>query len=126
MLNNRQLFLLIILLELLVSSYIARKIDQDENLFEEKHANSKKTQKIVPLNRVEHFQSKNTERNILSTATKWPGGLVPYEISAAFSEDRKNMIREAMTTITEKTNRCITFTPRSTHSNWILIQRGTG
>lgn len=67
------------------------------------------------------------EKSLGTVNKKWDDGIIPYEIDETtvsnYSQYEINLIKSAMSLITEKTSGCITFKPKSANdSNWIQIK----
>lgn len=66
-------------------------------------------------------------RTAYISAPKWPNGMVPVEFDGVFSNDQKNVIIGAMTTISQNTNDCIRFVWRNANTPaWLRIHSGSG
>ncbi|CAF0768045.1 unnamed protein product [Adineta ricciae] len=70
--------------------------------------------------------SKHTDRTAYIQSPKWPNGIVPIEFDGAFTEEQKNVIIGAMTTISQNTNDCIRFVWRNNNPAWLRIHSGQG
>lgn len=68
----------------------------------------------------------NDGRTAYIQAPKWPNGIVPIEFDGAFTNDQRNIIIGAMTTISQNTNDCIRFVWRNNNPAWIRIHSGQG
>ncbi|XP_073820038.1 hatching enzyme 1.2-like [Musca autumnalis] len=62
------------------------------------------------------------KNGLVSTATRWPNGIVPYEIGAHFQRRDLQMIRNAIREYHRRT--CILFVPRTTEKDYISIVNG--
>ena len=69
---------------------------------------------------------KHTDRTAYIQSPKWPNGIVPVEFDGAFTEEQKNVIIGAMTTISQSTNDCIRFVWRNNNPAWLRIHSGQG
>ncbi|CAL4094757.1 unnamed protein product [Meganyctiphanes norvegica] len=61
---------------------------------------------------------------ISNPSLKWPNAQIPYFISSSFSTAERAVIARAMAEYHQQT--CITFIPRTTHTNYIHILKGRG
>ncbi|CAF0776687.1 unnamed protein product [Adineta ricciae] len=68
----------------------------------------------------------HADRTAFIQAPKWPNGIVPIEFDGAFTNDQKNVIIGAMTTISQNTNDCIRFVWRNNNPAWLRIHSGQG
>jgi hypothetical protein len=68
----------------------------------------------------------NNSRTAYIQAPRWPNGIVPIEFDGVFSNDQRNVIIGAMTTISQNTNDCIRFVYRNNNPAWIRIFSGQG
>jgi hypothetical protein len=66
------------------------------------------------------------DRTVYTPAPRWPNGIVPVDIDGIFSNDQRNIIIGAMTTISQATNDCIRFVYRNNNPAWIRIFSGQG
>ncbi|CAF1137664.1 unnamed protein product [Didymodactylos carnosus] len=66
-------------------------------------------------------------RNMVLSARKWPGGVIPIEFEPGwYTQDEQNKIINAMLKISEQTNDCIKFVWRENNPTWLRIFPGTG
>merc|ERR1740137_70857 len=70
-------------------------------------------------------------RNAMSNKSKrWPGGVVPYVISSAYSTTARNTILSSLRELESVTKvngrQCLTFKPRSNEKGYVNIQRLSG
>ncbi|CAF1585166.1 unnamed protein product [Rotaria magnacalcarata] len=69
----------------------------------------------------------NNGRTAYIQAPRWPNGVVPVEFDGVFTNNQRNVIIGAMTTISQNTNDCIRFVWRDTsHPVWLRIHSGQG
>jgi len=67
----------------------------------------------------------NMMRNAIKESyRKWPGGVVPYEISHSYNSRERGVIARAMQQYHKKT--CIKFIPRTYEKGYIRIVKGSG
>ncbi|XP_061398643.1 zinc metalloproteinase nas-4-like [Musca vetustissima] len=62
------------------------------------------------------------KNGLVSTATRWPNGVVPYEIGAQFKRRELQMIHNAIQEYHQRT--CIRFVPRTNEKDYISIVNG--
>uniref|UniRef100_A0A1I8M9I8 Metalloendopeptidase n=1 Tax=Musca domestica TaxID=7370 RepID=A0A1I8M9I8_MUSDO len=62
------------------------------------------------------------KNGLISTSTRWPNGIVPYEIGAQFQRRDMNVIRNAIQEYHRRT--CIRFVPRTNEKDYISIVNG--
>ncbi|CAF3721759.1 unnamed protein product [Adineta steineri] len=68
----------------------------------------------------------HTGRTVYTPSPKWPSGIVPFEFDGPFTDEQKNIIIGAMTTISQNTNNCIRFVSRANNPVWLRIHSGQG
>lgn len=68
----------------------------------------------------------SSSRNAFIQSSKWPGGVVPYELAWGYTQTEMSVIKSAMATITRNSGNCIKFVPRASHSAWVRIHSGQG
>ena len=66
---------------------------------------------------------KRTARNANIIVRKWENGIVPYTFDSAsnFTQQEKDLILSAMAKMSQDTNNCIRFTPRTTEVGYIVF-----
>lgn len=62
------------------------------------------------------------KNGLLSRSSRWPNGIVPYEIGGDFRERQLKVIQNAIKEYHKKT--CIRFVPRTTETDYISIVNG--
>ncbi|XP_075147837.1 hatching enzyme 1.2-like [Haematobia irritans] len=68
-------------------------------------------------------QSSVILKNGLTTkSTRWPNGIIPYEIGGKFQREELNVIANAINEYHQRT--CIRFVPRSSETDYIIILNG--
>jgi hypothetical protein len=66
-------------------------------------------------------------RNAYIKNSKWPNGVLPYEISDNYTDKETKVITDALATINEATNNCITFVSRNDSTPiWVSVFPGDG
>ncbi|XP_017091533.2 hatching enzyme 1.2 isoform X1 [Drosophila bipectinata] len=73
---------------------------------------------LIPLSYREG-RSNGTRNGILALSSRWPGGVVPYEIKGPFTSQEMGNINHAFKEYHTKT--CIRFKPRTTEKDYISI-----
>jgi len=66
-------------------------------------------------------ENRNAQR---SRSYKWPGGIIPYVLTAKFTEHQRLMIAKAIKIYNNKT--CIRIVPRTSEKYYVRIYRGGG
>ncbi|KAH8278668.1 hypothetical protein KR018_006683 [Drosophila ironensis] len=73
---------------------------------------------LIPLS-YRSARSNGTRNGILALSSRWPGGVVPYEIKGPFTSQELGNINNAFKEYHTKT--CIRFRPRTTEKDYISI-----
>jgi len=59
--------------------------------------------------------------------TKWPANTVPYEISDEYTSSQKDLIRNSLREVTEKTDNCVKFTEKTdSDPAWVRVVNKQG
>ncbi|KAH8414068.1 hypothetical protein KR222_004190 [Zaprionus bogoriensis] len=74
---------------------------------------------LIPL---QSGEDEGTRNGLLALSSRWPGGVVPYEIKGQFSTQELGNIQHAFGEYHSKT--CIRFKPRTTETDYISIVNG--
>ncbi|XP_064554677.1 zinc metalloproteinase nas-1 [Drosophila montana] len=76
---------------------------------------------LIPLN-YRHVRTDDTRNGLLAVSTRWPGGVVPYEIKGIFTSQELGNIQHAFKEYHDKT--CVRFRPRTNEKDYISIVNG--
>ncbi|XP_017084164.1 zinc metalloproteinase nas-8 [Drosophila eugracilis] len=76
---------------------------------------------LIPLS-YRNARSNGTRNGILALSSRWPGGVVPYEIKGPFTTQELGNINHAFKEYHTRT--CIRFKPRTTEKDYISIGSG--
>lgn len=73
-------------------------------------------------------KKKSRSFGLSTRRNNWPNGLVPYTIDSrsGFTKNHINIIKAGMQMITDKTDGCIRFTPRTNQRNYVNFVHGQG
>ncbi|XP_016981397.1 hatching enzyme 1.2-like [Drosophila rhopaloa] len=76
---------------------------------------------LIPLS-YRNARSNGTRNGILALSSRWPGGVVPYEIKGPFTTQELGNINNAFKEYHTRT--CVRFKPRTTEKDYISIGSG--
>ncbi|XP_017009059.2 hatching enzyme 1.2 [Drosophila takahashii] len=76
---------------------------------------------LIPLS-YRNARFNGSRNGILALSSRWPGGVVPYEIKGPFSSQEMGNINHAFKEYHTKT--CVRFKPRTTEKDYISIGSG--
>ncbi|EDV92507.1 zinc metalloproteinase nas-4 [Drosophila grimshawi] len=76
---------------------------------------------LIPLN-YRDARTDDTRNGLLALSTRWPGGVVPYDIRGTFASQELGVIQHAFNEYHLKT--CVRFKPRTTERDYISIVNG--
>ncbi|XP_055349150.1 uncharacterized protein LOC129596021 [Paramacrobiotus metropolitanus] len=70
------------------------------------------------------MNASHTDNNFFDTSySRWPSGIVPFEISTAFTEEERFTIQTTLEKMSKTTGNCINFVPRMHHRDYVQFVR---
>jgi len=97
------------------------EVMENQDLFEGDIVLPSRLRRMMQRSEVDPDDFRNA---IVNEYQKWPGGVIPYVISAAFNTQERSVIARAILEYHRRT--CIQFRPRSSEADYIHIQKGNG
>jgi len=71
--------------------------------------------------------NKPDKRDTLEEPDMWPHNIIPYEITDVYTSDEKKLIVSSLAEVTEKTDNCLKFVPRTKdHRAWVRVISSDG
>ena len=100
--------------------------NSEEELLKDERPNAVETQELLPNLLEGDILIDVSERNAVKKFwQRWPNADIPYQISAQFNHEERQVIKEAM--LNFHTDTCIRFIPsKSTDTDYIDIYKGSG
>lgn len=71
-------------------------------------------------------QESSTPNRTNQRPQPWPAGIVPYVLSNDYNIGEKRDIYRALTHISNKTNNCVQFVPRTKEPDYVLVKKEGG
>ena len=100
--------------------------ENEEEVLKDERPNAVETQQLLPNLLEGDILIDVSERNAVKKFwQRWPNADIPYQISAQFNHEERQVIKEAM--LNFHTDTCISYIPsKSTDTDYIDIYKGSG